>query len=127
MKFPTFSKSKTATPTGVDQAATATPIQDSSKTSSLFDAGINGSEKVSRSLSRGSKTSNLHGEKTVKTTPVEEAAALEKLNDEIVYPSGAKLAIITTALCLSVFCMALVRRRAWCPTPGGPYAELHLG
>ena len=42
-------------------------------------------------------------------TPLEEAAALDKLDDEIEYPTGAKLAIITAALCLSVLLMALVR------------------
>ncbi len=36
----------------------------------------------------------------------------EKPNEEpdIVYPTSVKLLLITLALCLSVFCMALVRR-----------------
>ncbi|KAL8694157.1 MAG: hypothetical protein Q9218_001154 [Villophora microphyllina] len=46
-------------------------------------------------------------EKVIETTPVEEAEALEKLSEEPEYPSGAKLAIITLSLCLSVLCMAL--------------------
>ena len=46
--------------------------------------------------------------KDIETTPLEEAEALDKLDDENEYPSGAKLAIITASLCLSVFLMALV-------------------
>jgi hypothetical protein len=44
----------------------------------------------------------------METTGLEEAKALDKPDDEIVYPTGAKLAFITFALCLSVFLMALV-------------------
>ena len=40
---------------------------------------------------------------------MEEAEALDKLSDEVEYPSGSKLAIISLALCLSVFLVALVR------------------
>lgn len=40
---------------------------------------------------------------------MEEAEALDKLSDEVEYPTGSKLAIITLALCLSVFLVALVR------------------
>ncbi|KAL9006983.1 MAG: hypothetical protein Q9188_000271 [Gyalolechia gomerana] len=46
-------------------------------------------------------------EKVTETTPVQEAEALEKMSDEPEYPSGAKLAIITISLCLSVLLMAL--------------------
>jgi hypothetical protein len=42
------------------------------------------------------------------TTGLDEAKALDHLEDEIVYPTGAKLAFITFALCISVFLMALV-------------------
>jgi hypothetical protein len=35
-------------------------------------------------------------------------ASLSEEEDDFVYPKGLKLAAITTALCLSVFCMALV-------------------
>lgn len=50
-----------------------------------------------------------HGEKrVVEETPMEEAAALDKLSDEPDYPSGLKLVVITIALCLSVFLVALV-------------------
>ncbi|KAI4167500.1 MAG: hypothetical protein LQ343_007178 [Gyalolechia ehrenbergii] len=46
-------------------------------------------------------------EKVTEMTPVQEAEALEKMSDEPEYPSGAKLAIITISLCLSVLLMAL--------------------
>ncbi|KAL8703943.1 MAG: hypothetical protein Q9201_002893 [Fulgogasparrea decipioides] len=46
-------------------------------------------------------------EKVVDATPVQEAEALDKISDEVEYPSGAKLAIITISLCLSVLLMAL--------------------
>ena len=49
-----------------------------------------------------------HAEKTVEETAIQEAAALDKLSDEPEYPKGMKLTIITAALCLSVFLMALV-------------------
>lgn len=44
----------------------------------------------------------------VELTPIQEAAALDKLSDEDEYPSGIKLFVITIALCLSVFLVALV-------------------
>lgn len=46
--------------------------------------------------------------KEIEVTPLAEVEALDKLDDEIEYPSGAKLGIITLSLCLSVFLMALV-------------------
>lgn len=45
--------------------------------------------------------------KEIEVTPLGEAEALDKLDDENEYPSGAKLGIITLSLCLSVFLMAL--------------------
>ena len=53
-------------------------------------------------------TTPAQGEKVVESSGLEEAAALDKLSEEPVYPSGIKLAIITVALCLSVFLVALV-------------------
>jgi len=49
-------------------------------------------------------------EKTEETTAVEEAKALDKpeAESEVEYPHGPKLVIITVALCLSVFLVALV-------------------
>lgn len=46
-------------------------------------------------------------EKVIETSPIQEAAALDKPSDEPEYPTGAKLAIITISLCLSVLLMAL--------------------
>ncbi len=45
-------------------------------------------------------------EKTVDEKAIRETAALDKQSNE--YPKGMKLGIITAALCLSVFLMALV-------------------
>jgi len=67
---------------------------------------------ASRTSPAASTTQSMHGEKRViETTPIEEAAALDKLSDEPEYPSGIKLFIITIALCLSVFLVALVSTR----------------
>ncbi|MCJ1464683.1 MFS sugar transporter [Pseudocyphellaria aurata] len=87
---------------------------DSSKGSSLVDnekipsdSDKTGHVLVSRNSSVGSKTSQHLGEQTTEKTATEEAAALEKFDDEPEYPTGVKLTIITVALCVSVFCMAL--------------------
>ncbi|KAL8675343.1 MAG: hypothetical protein Q9168_000300 [Polycauliona sp. 1 TL-2023] len=61
------------------------------------------SSQVDEKLSSGSSSPK----EVIETTPVQEAAALEKLSDEPEYPTGAKLAIITVSLCLSVLLMAL--------------------
>jgi hypothetical protein len=56
--------------------------------------------------------------KTEETTVVEEAKAPDKLeaDSEVEYPHGPKLLIITVALCLSVFLVALVStvHGPWC-------------
>jgi hypothetical protein len=59
-------------------------------------------------------------EKTEETTVVEEAKAPDKpdADSEVEYPHGPKLAIITVALCLSVFLVALVS------TVHGPFVLL---
>jgi hypothetical protein len=59
-------------------------------------------------------------EKTKETTAIEEAKAPDKPDDdsEVEYPHGAKLVIITAALCLSVFLVALVS------TVHGPFVQL---
>lgn len=44
----------------------------------------------------------------LETTGLEEAKALDKVEEELEYPTGGKLAFITFALCLSVLLMALV-------------------
>lgn len=114
MKFPTFS-SKAASPTSIDESKTVYANHDSSKGSSfldneknLSDSEKNGHVPVSRNSSAASKIPQHRGEVIVEKTPVEEAKALEHFAEEPEYPSGIKLVIITTALCVSVFCMALV-------------------
>jgi hypothetical protein len=59
-------------------------------------------------------------EKTEETTVVEEAKAPDKpdADSEVEYPHGPKLVIITVALCLSVFLVALVS------TVHGPFVLL---
>ncbi|KAI9717527.1 MAG: hypothetical protein M1812_004668 [Candelaria pacifica] len=50
----------------------------------------------------------LHdGEKLVETSGLDEGAALDKISEEPEYPKSFKLAVITVALCLSVFLVAL--------------------
>lgn len=99
MKFPLFAPSKT--PSGGDEKSTTS---NAALSKSSLESEI---EKRGESLI-GSKTSHPQGGNISEATPVQELAPLEKPNDEPEYPGGAKLIIITIALCLSVFCMALV-------------------
>lgn len=99
MKFPTFARSHA--PSGENEKASP-PTAALSKSSS--ESVIE--KKVEHSID--SKTSHPQEDHILEATPVQEAAALEKPNDEPEYPAGVKLVIITIALCLSVFCMALV-------------------
>lgn len=65
-----------------------------------------------------------HGEKRIiDETPMEDAAALDKLSDEPEYPSGLKLVVITIALCLSVLLVALVSTSETTPLPTYPASE----
>lgn len=99
MKFPTFARSKAASPPTVDANHVSTLSNDSSQ-----------SDLEKRNVVRTDSTSSRErqpGEKKLETA-LDEAAALDKPSDEIVYPRGSKLAIITASLCVSVFCMALV-------------------
>ncbi|MCJ1397095.1 hypothetical protein MMC11_000287 [Xylographa trunciseda] len=50
---------------------------------------------------------NLGGAEVANEPPTDEKHGAEEAGDDIVYPAGAKLAIISTALCLSVFLVAL--------------------
>ena len=94
MKVPFFSKSgaKTSIETKVPPPASSGSISSSS------------SARLEKDMPHVND-----GEKVIETTPLEEAEALEKLDndDGIEYPHGAKLHIITASLCLSVFLMAL--------------------
>ena len=117
MKFPSFASSKPASEVKADDVPTTSVVNGFSKDSSLSDEieKSNDTEKrdphrtVSRNPSIRSNTSQNREKPIIETTPAEEAAAADNLDgDEIEYPGGTKLAIITLALCLSVFCMALV-------------------
>lgn len=99
MKFPNFARSNA--PSGENEKVSP-PTAALSKSSSESEI----EKKVEHSI--GSKTSHPQDDKILEATPVQEVAALEKPNDEPEYPGGVKLVIITIALCLSVFCMALV-------------------
>lgn len=99
MKFPTFARSNA--PSGEDEKVSP-PTAALSKSSSESEI----EKKVQHSI--GSKTSHPQDDKILEAAPVQEVAPLEKPNDEPEYPGGVKLFIITIALCLSVFCMALV-------------------
>lgn len=104
MKLPGFLHSKAST-ASESPATTLAPARSERTSSDL--------EKPAPALasSSGSVRSDSHGngEKVVETTALEEIAAVDKLSDdEHEYPTGGKLAVITAALCLSVFLMALV-------------------
>ena len=109
MKLP-FSKSKSSstTPdTGLTADTSKVPPATANSVSSsdldekkeLEDERTNTLARVASAASNASK---------FQTTGLKEALALDKPTDELEYPSGPKLAIITAALCFSVFCMALV-------------------
>lgn len=76
------------------------------------DASLSNLEKEPRGDAPYPIASTTHAgngeKKIVEATPLEDAAALDKLSDEPEYPTGLKLFVITIALCLSVFLVALV-------------------
>ena len=82
------------------------------------DPSVSNLEKDSLATRVYPDASTNYGEKrVVEETPVEEAAALDKLSEEPEYPTGAKLFVISVALCLSVFLMALVSTSIALATP----------
>lgn len=99
MKFPTFARSNA--PSGGDEKV---PPPTAALSNCSSESEIE--KKVEHSI--GSKNSHPQEDKILEAAPVLEVVPLEKPNDEPEYPGGIKLVIITTALCLSVFCMALV-------------------
>ncbi|KAL9126067.1 MAG: hypothetical protein Q9217_004825 [Psora testacea] len=117
MKFSklfTFSRAHTSAPTNINSELPATAVPSSVTTStSQLDKEKEASKAFSRTPSKRSQTSKTgevekqDGPKTVEETPIQEAEALDKLSEEVEYPTGAKLAIIIASLCLSVFLMAL--------------------
>ncbi len=89
------------TPTHSSRASIATPPSDSST------SNIEKSEKRSSLDHSVLQNDDPRAEKVVEATPIQEAEALDKITEEPEYPAGAKLAIITISLCLSVLLMAL--------------------
>jgi hypothetical protein len=123
MKLPTFLQKKTAASTQPSTAPAMDPSTPTTSTSDLEKPSLD-QEKTSPAAGDGTV---LHGgeDKTVDETAIQEAAALDKLSDEPEYPKGAKLGIITAALCLSVFLMALVStfRSSWTGTHNLPLVD----
>lgn len=97
--------------TGVPEQKTKSETQSTSSSSDLEKNEISQEPAVERQSLESSK-----GEKKVETSALEEAKELDRpQDDDIVYPTGVKLAIITLALCVSVFLVALVCCPQWCP------------
>lgn len=110
MKFPKmFGTPKQCALCEMDHSRTTTVVPSLNTSHHNLEKESAGGSFKSPSLDGPLSTHPGSGEKNVQTTPVEEAEALDKLSDEGEYPSGSKLAIITLALCLSVFLVALVR------------------
>ena len=103
MKLPTL-RQKKAVATQMEPSTMAPTQEPSTATTSTSDLEKPPVEPVLGNVS----APHSHAEKTVEETAIQEAAALDKLSDEPEYPKGVKLAVITAALCLSVFLMALV-------------------
>ena len=108
MKLPTFLQKKNAASAEVSTAPTIAPSTSTSSTSDIEKPVVDPDHERSTPVAADIAATDGTGEKTVNETALQEAAALEKLSDEPEYPKGVKLAIITAALCLSVFLMALV-------------------
>ncbi|KAK6357680.1 hypothetical protein TWF718_001988 [Orbilia javanica] len=93
----------------------AVPQQDDmnpgTETSTLAAPSVNASVVDDEKIDRGSTTSHSNKLKAVDETPIDEdrnelekTQTMESLHE---YPTAWKLAVISIALCLSVFCMAL--------------------
>ena len=111
MKIPFLSRKNSTSPANMHNAAQPS-VSDVAKSSSSDDSSASNiekiaTEKVSPSSSTSSHGTNKEGAETVEATPIEEAKALDKLDDEVEYPHGVKLTIITISLCVSVLLMAL--------------------
>lgn len=105
MKFPGLSRAKPAASPAVAEppsaAATDTPL---SNGSTLAD----GEKKEVFADTPTSSQASHHGSE-IADLSLEKVKTLERYSEEPEYPSGIKLTIITFSLCISVFCMALVR------------------
>ena len=119
MKLPGIMRPKKAVAVEPSETTTVAPSPNHSVSNLEKSSNI----EPSRTSSNRSKNSRIIGEKgllkedgvhhsgeqkVVETTGLEEAEALDKLSEEPEYPTGMKLAIITIALCFSVFLVAIV-------------------
>ena len=103
-----FKKNKpiaTADPTPVKSQD---PTLAASENVTVSDLGHEQEKEVGSSGTDSRSLSSDDSRHKAETTGLGEAAEVDNLEDEVVYPSGAKLAFITFALSLSVFCVALV-------------------
>lgn len=103
MRLPFSKKRADAAPAPMNESWASTVIPPS-------DSSVSNLEKMEKRASSDNAISqnfDAQAEKVVETTPIQEAEALDKVTEEPQYPSGAKLAIITISLCLSVLLMAL--------------------
>lgn len=117
MKFPYFIKSSDSPAATRNHVLPATASSSSAKPLSSGDTSLSQLEKekdiekdldVGATSDRGScEIETPQEKKVIEATPLEEAAALDKLDEEAEYPTGLKFAIIMVSLCLSVFLMAL--------------------
>lgn len=106
-----FKKSKpaeAASPAPVQSEAT--PVVPSENVSISEISHDKEKETATMSPADSRSISSSHSKRKMESTGLDEAKALDRMDEEeeIVYPTGAKLALITLALCLSVFLMALV-------------------
>ncbi|KAI4128159.1 MAG: hypothetical protein LQ338_002861 [Usnochroma carphineum] len=113
MRLPFSKKGATpaAAPMDDSRASTVAPPSDSSISNLDKPHEKSASASASASDTPPMRTEPPNDNETqtekVEMSPVQEAEALEKPSDEAEYPTGAKLAIITISLCLSVLLMAL--------------------
>ncbi|KAL8745298.1 MAG: hypothetical protein Q9190_002556 [Brigantiaea leucoxantha] len=108
MRLP-FSKKHSSGPALSHESQSSTTAPDSNSTMSDNEKPKLTTTSKNPSLKSKASHDAMETEKEVETTatPVQEAAALDKMSEEPEYPSGMKLGIITASLCLSVFLMAL--------------------
>ncbi len=103
MKIPYFRRPGANNAVDTSTATTAVPSPVASTPNAEKDS-------LGNHTSLATTTYAMDSEKNVvEATPIQEAAALDKLGEEPEYPTGIKLFIISLALCVSVFLVALVR------------------
>jgi hypothetical protein len=107
-----------------DKSSPAPSLDDEKRAPSTADdkeTGLETSAERSVATSVNEKTGSAHGSAAEKDDAVEaaknELRKIQTSEEGVEYPKGAKLGLITLALCLSVFLMALVCSD-WSPSLG---------